>query len=254
MAKITAMPATAIISGFKGVLDYYVNYQACDRSVSGPGIPCVRRWPRSPGKKRSAAVEAQWPAFTIAARLWNELSPEVQAAYNSMAMHGGLNGRDLASRAYLSGLFAYPTGGEETMDISCRVTNSAVQAIPHGIETDLIWNTERWDTDEIHDNVANNPRLTAKTAGKYLINCCFAYAAHAAGLRCLYIVLNGVTRIADTRGKPIADNTSWLVLPTIYQLEVGDYVTARAWQNSGGALNSAKEANSIPEFMMTKIA
>lgn len=111
MAKIGAMPATAIISGFKGCIDYYVNYQSTDREVSGPGIPCVRMWPRSPGKKRSAAVEAQWPYFSYAASFWNSLTPEIQAAYNSMAQSSGLNGRDLAIRAYLSGLFTYPTGG-----------------------------------------------------------------------------------------------------------------------------------------------
>lgn len=100
MAKIRALPATAIISGFKGVIDYYVHR----------GIPCVRSWPRSPGKKRSAAVEAQWPTFAYSTHFWNYLPPEIQAAYNSMAMRGGLNGRDLAARAYLSGLYTYPTG------------------------------------------------------------------------------------------------------------------------------------------------
>lgn len=102
MAKIAAMPSTAIIDGFKGTIDYYVH----------DGQPCVRSWPRSPGKKRSAAVEEQWPAFTIASRLWNELSPEIQTSFNSMAQSSGLNGRDLAERAYLSGLYAYPTGGD----------------------------------------------------------------------------------------------------------------------------------------------
>lgn len=95
------MPAQAIIDGFKGAIDYYVH----------DGIPCVRKWPRSPGHRRAPAVEAQWPAFTVAAQLWADLPPEIQAAYNSMAQSSGLSGRDLAARAYLSGLFTYPTGG-----------------------------------------------------------------------------------------------------------------------------------------------
>lgn len=98
MAKITRMPSTAIIDGFKGTLDYYVH----------DGQACVRSWPRSPGKKRSVAVEEQWPAFTIASRLWNELSPEIQASFNSMAQASGLNGRDLSMRAYLIGLYTNP--------------------------------------------------------------------------------------------------------------------------------------------------
>lgn len=100
MATITRFPSEDIIAGFKGSIDYYLHHGVC----------CVRSWPSSPGHTRTAAVEAQWPAFTIASQLWHKLSPPIQEAYNAMAQSSGLNGRDLAMRAYLSGLFAYPTG------------------------------------------------------------------------------------------------------------------------------------------------
>ena len=95
MAKLTALPAYAIISGFKGVIDYYVH----------DGIPCVRKWPRSPGKTRTPDVEAQWPAFRQAAREWSLLSEAMQAAYYALAQSSGMNGRDLQVRGYLSGLY-----------------------------------------------------------------------------------------------------------------------------------------------------
>ena len=100
MAIITRFPAEDIIRGFKGSIDYYLHEGQC----------CVRSWPSSPGHKRSPAVEAQWPAFTVATRLWNDLTPEIRAAFNAMAQSSGLSGRDLSMRAYLSGLFTYPTG------------------------------------------------------------------------------------------------------------------------------------------------
>ncbi|MBA7665758.1 hypothetical protein ES703_73832 [subsurface metagenome] len=109
MAKLKALPSLAIISGFKGVIDYYVNYQSCDREVAGPGIPCARRWPRSPGHKRAPAVEAQWAAFSEAARYWSQLTPEIQAPYNKMASGTGLTGRDMFTRGYISGLYRYET-------------------------------------------------------------------------------------------------------------------------------------------------
>lgn len=109
MAKLEALPSMDIISGFKGVIDFYVNYQACDREVSGPGIPCARRWPRSPGHRRSPAVEAQWSAFSLAAGYWKQLTPVVQDAYNKMASGTGLTGRDLFTRGYISGLYRYET-------------------------------------------------------------------------------------------------------------------------------------------------
>lgn len=100
MAIITGFPSEDIIAGFKGSIDYYLHHGVC----------CVRSWPSSPGHKRTAEVEAQWPAFTVAAQLWNHITPEIKAAFNAMAQSSGLSGRDLAVRAYLSGLYNYPTG------------------------------------------------------------------------------------------------------------------------------------------------
>ncbi len=99
MAIIKRLPSQAIIDGFKGTLDYYVCM----------GIPCVRMWPRSPGKNRTAAVKAQWPAWTTASREWSNLSPAVQDAYRTLATNSGLSGRDMFTRAYLTGLYRYPT-------------------------------------------------------------------------------------------------------------------------------------------------
>ena len=107
MAKLKVLPHEAIISGFKGVIDFYINYQTRDPAVRGPGVPCARRWPRSPGKRRAAAVEEQWPAFAYAASEWNNLSQEIQAAYNAMASGTGLSGRDMFTRSYLTGLYRY---------------------------------------------------------------------------------------------------------------------------------------------------
>jgi hypothetical protein len=95
MVRLTALPNEAIISGFKGSIDYYYNM----------GIPCARKWPRSPGKKRTPAVEAQWPAFSIAAREWSMLSETVQDAYRALAQSSGLDGRDLQVRGYLTSLY-----------------------------------------------------------------------------------------------------------------------------------------------------
>lgn len=92
MAKLTALPHQSIISGFKGTLDFYV----------WMGMPCVRSWPRSPGHKRTPAVEAQWPAFATASKAWSFLSPEIQAAYREMSAGLRLSARDLFIKYYLS--------------------------------------------------------------------------------------------------------------------------------------------------------
>ena len=94
MAKIKALPGSKAISGFKGVVDFYV----------WRGIACARKWPSSPGHDRAPAVMAQWSPFSEATRLWTQLSPEVQEAYRRMSAGTHLSGRDVFTKSYLSPL------------------------------------------------------------------------------------------------------------------------------------------------------
>lgn len=100
MAKLVKLPSLATISGFKGVIDFYIH----------DGVPCARKWPRSPGHRRAPAVVAQWAAFSYSAWQWNNLSPEIQDAYKALASGTGLSGRDMFTRSYITGLYRYPTG------------------------------------------------------------------------------------------------------------------------------------------------
>jgi len=98
MAKLLVMPSQGMIDGFKGIVDYYVYM----------GIPVARAWPRKPTAERTPAVQAQWPAFSTAAKEWPNLTPIVQNAYIQLATNSGLTGRDMQVRAYLTGLYRYP--------------------------------------------------------------------------------------------------------------------------------------------------
>lgn len=98
MARLDIMPSKAVIDGLKGVLDFY-NHK---------GIPCVRTWPRSPGHRRAPLVEAQWAAFSYAAKEWDNLSPEVQQAYHDLASGTASTGREWFMRGYISGIYGYP--------------------------------------------------------------------------------------------------------------------------------------------------
>ena len=101
MAKLTSLPAKAIISGFYGVIDYYVR----------DGVAICRSWPRRRSSTYTPQEQAQWPIFAQSAQLWTKLSAEQQAFYNSMASASTLSGRDLASKLYLNAEFIYPNMG-----------------------------------------------------------------------------------------------------------------------------------------------
>ena len=105
MAKLKALPHLNIIDGFKGTIDFYVNYQTRDPELRGAGIPCARRWPRSPGHRRAPAVEEGWFSFTYASQSWNFLTPEIQQAYRDLSADTNMSGRDLYMKSFLGTFF-----------------------------------------------------------------------------------------------------------------------------------------------------
>lgn len=94
MVKLASLPEAAIIDGFKGTIDFYVH----------DGVPCARRWPRSPSAPRAPAVQAYMQIFKDGVALWPTLSPAVQQAYNDMAVGTKMTARDLFMTGYISGL------------------------------------------------------------------------------------------------------------------------------------------------------
>ena len=117
MAKLAVLPEQAIISGFKGKVDFYL----------WKGLPVARAWPRSPGHVRAPAVEAQWPIFSYAAKAWATLSDEVQSTYRTLASASGMTGRDLFTRSVIKGLYRYPL--KETMEMKLIWLSSQPQVM-----------------------------------------------------------------------------------------------------------------------------
>lgn len=137
--------------------------------------------------------------------------------------------------------------------IGARVFHNTTQSIPNNASTLVNFNSERFDTDTIHDTVTNNSRLTCKTAGVYLIVGHLGYAANGTGERVAQILLNGTTAIVTESGVPTSSNQFRLTATTVYSLALNDFVQLVAYQTSGGALNTEAGGNYSPEFMMIRL-
>jgi hypothetical protein len=137
--------------------------------------------------------------------------------------------------------------------IWARAYHSTTQSIPNNTTTALSFNTDRYDTDTIHDPVTNNSRLTCKTAGVYSIVANVGFASNATGARNVNILLNGTAVIASILSPAINGLVTRLIVSTQYPLAVNDYVEVFAFQNSGGSLNTEQTANYTPEFMMVRL-
>ena len=146
-------------------------------------------------------------------------------------------------------------GGGGGYTEGARVYNSGNIATGNGVWTILTFDSERYDTDVIHSTLANTERLTCKTAGKYIIIGQAYFAGSTTGSRGMKIDLNGVTVIADIIVNTVValSGICILVVSTIYDLSVDDYVTLSTFQLSGGALNVVNSPNLSPEFMMGRI-
>lgn len=133
---------------------------------------------------------------------------------------------------------------------AARVYNATNQTLTTGILTTLLFGSERFDSDGIHDTVTNSGRLTAVTSGLYAITGQANFATNATGSRSLGIRLNGTTELAqDERPSSGATPTS-TTLTTYYRLNAGDYVELLAQQNSGGNLDVTATGDSSPAFSL----
>lgn len=120
----------------------------------------------------------------------------------------------------------------------CAVYHNANQSITNNTNTVLAFNSERWDTDGMHDTVTNNSRVTATTAGLYIIHgLVFWDGGSSVGLRDQYLRVNGATIIAEKAVPPAGTNVTAVTFGTDWYLNAGDYVELLVYQNSGGSLN-----------------
>ena len=136
-----------------------------------------------------------------------------------------------------------------------RVYNDANQSIANATTTDLTFNSERFDTDSMHSTASNTERLTATTAGIYVIFANAGFASNTTGYREINLKHNGSTYICRVKKTPTAAiGEADFTASCLYELAATDYVTVNVYQTSGGALNSVTTGNFIPEFGMAWVA
>jgi hypothetical protein len=149
---------------------------------------------------------------------------------------------------------AQPAGN----DVSARVFNSADITIPQlqpGEWTSLTFNSERWDTANLHETATNSGRLKAPAAGKYYIFANITWESPiGSGLWGLRLQLNGKTVIAEqSLPNTAAPFRISMSVGTLYVLNAGDYVEVQVFQNSGNPLPIRSIPATSPEFGMAKL-
>jgi hypothetical protein len=134
-----------------------------------------------------------------------------------------------------------------------RVYRSTNQSLSTSISNNILFDSERFDTDNYHSTVSNTDRLVIPSTGYYHIGGCVSYDG-TSGVISLSINLNATpTQVAANMITANAVVASISVISCDYHCTAGDYFTLSAWQNSGGTHNVVFVANYSPEFWIHKI-
>lgn len=144
-------------------------------------------------------------------------------------------------------------GGGAASRASARVYGDAWDHDSSGSWVAVPLTHERWDNDTLHANAVNNTRLTATTAGVYVVQGSIVWVHNATGNRGLEIVANAGTATPEARVLVAPLDGAPLSVSAMVSLAAGGYVELYAYQNSGGTLGVQLLPNYSPEFSMARL-
>lgn len=143
------------------------------------------------------------------------------------------------------------TNAKRAIVSTVRVTHSTTQTRAASGTLSIAFDTERWDTDTMHDNVTNNSRITFTTAGVYSVSASIDITSPQIG-DIVAIRLNGTTKIAQSMCTAAQE---WATtLSTIYNFAATDYVELILTTTAtAGTRTVTQSGNFTPEFMANYI-
>lgn len=133
---------------------------------------------------------------------------------------------------------------------AARVFHSAAQSIAHATWTKLAFDSERFDTDGMHDTVTNNERLTVVVAGRHYVRGNAEFAGNNTGERGIRLIKNNLTLIARFLGAVAGASPCSVVVPVFEFFPLNDFVEVEVFQGSGAALDVNATAQHSPYFEM----
>lgn len=135
----------------------------------------------------------------------------------------------------------------------CAAYNNAAQGIPTGAWTPINFQAEYYDNGDLHDDVTNNTRLTAKLPGVYILTGSATFDIAAVGERLLSIKINNTVYIVHGTYSPPAADTTHMSIATLFHLVKGDYIELLALQTTAGNLNINAGTNDRAIFAMQQL-
>jgi len=115
------------------------------------------------------------------------------------------------------------------------VYHSLNQSIPNNTWTTLSFDSEHFDSENIHDS-SDATKLICKTAGTYLIIGYVSFGVSSTGVRGARLLRNGGITGEVVINAPI-NAYAGVLISRVINLSVNNYIQMAAYQTSGGALD-----------------
>lgn len=131
---------------------------------------------------------------------------------------------------------------------ACKVKATGVQLLTNGGETAVAFGAEDYDTDNMHDNAANNTRITFNTPGLYVVTGTLTYQAAANGQRQAFIRKNASGNYLSLQSIPSSTFQGYLTVAATELFIAGDFVELRAFVD-GASVNTVFNSPTIISHM-----
>jgi len=140
-------------------------------------------------------------------------------------------------------------------DHGCRIFHSIAQSVTNLVPLTCAFDSEDYDTDSYHDTVTNNTDIVIPVGldGKYMVGGGVQFDVNAVGTRLIAVTNNVGINLAVLRFNADATGFTSVALSGIFDLAVGDVITLRAFQDSGGALNINRVADASVILWVQKV-
>lgn len=146
-----------------------------------------------------------------------------------------LNGSPIFAYSTENGWEQQPRMGAVTVP-HVNVQKNAAQSVPDRTQTTVSWPIEVSDTNNMHDTVTNNSRITINTPGVYQIHAQIELFQQCS--RGVYIVRNGTEMLAiSERSDGISGDNAYIETDVTVLCAAGDYLEVQVWHALGGPNN-----------------
>lgn len=119
---------------------------------------------------------------------------------------------------------------------ACSLRHSVQQTIPNGAWTTVAFDTEIFDTSNMHVSTANT-KITVQTPGLYLCHLNVQFLSNAVGIRYIRLALNNTTELVLTDSQAVNGDATVIECTRPYRFAKNDYIEGQVFQGSGGNLN-----------------